>query len=78
MLVHRAKIARTNHLVDATPIPNWTLLLSKFIALVKMQLVLLSVIMVSGILFQGYNGYFNFEIGSLKPNDHITHLCRLF
>jgi ABC-2 type transport system permease protein len=63
MLVHRAKIARANHLIDATPIPNWTLLLSKLIALIKMQFVLLAVIMVSGILFQMYNGYTNFEIG---------------
>ncbi|KGL63070.1 ABC transporter permease/M1 family aminopeptidase [Polaribacter sp. Hel1_85] len=63
MLVHRAKIAKVNHLVDATPIPNWTLLFSKVIALIKMQLVLLAVIMVSGMLFQAYNGFYNFEIG---------------
>ena len=63
MLVHRAKIDKVNHLVDATPIPNWTLLFSKLIALIKMQLVLLSIIMVSGILFQIYKGYYNFEIG---------------
>ena len=63
MLVHRGKIANMNHLVDVTPIPNWTLFLSKFIALIKMQFVLISVIMVSGILFQMYNGYFNFELG---------------
>ena len=62
MLVHRAKIAKVNHLVDATPIPNWTLLFSKVIALVKMQLVLLAVIMVSGMIFQTYNGFYNFEI----------------
>ena len=63
MLVHRAKIAKTNHLIDATPIPNWTLVLSKLIALIKMQLVLLGVILISGILFQIYKGYYNFEIG---------------
>ena len=63
MLVHRAKIAKVNHLVDATPIPNWTFLFSKLIALIKMQLLLLTVIMVSGILFQIYKGYYNFEIG---------------
>jgi ABC-2 type transport system permease protein len=62
MLIHRAKIARVNHLVDATPIPNWTLLFSKVIALIKMQFVLLTVIMVSGIFFQINNGYYNFEI----------------
>ncbi|NVJ88589.1 MAG: hypothetical protein HWD82_04030 [Flavobacteriaceae bacterium] len=63
MLVHRAKIARVNHLIDATPIPNWTLLFSKFLALIKMQLVLLAVVMISGMAFQVYNGYYNFEIG---------------
>lgn len=63
MLVHRAKIENVNQLLDTTPIPNWTLLLSKFIALLKMQFVLLTVIMLSGIIFQIYNGHFDFEIG---------------
>lgn len=63
MIVHRGIMAKSNHLIDVTPIPNWTLLLSKFIALIKMQFVLLFVIMVGGIIFQIYRGYFNFEIG---------------
>ena len=63
MLVHRGSMSNMNHLVDVTPTPNWTLFVSKFIALIKMQLVLLGVIMVSGILFQMYNGYFDFELG---------------
>ncbi|TMM28601.1 hypothetical protein FDT66_13420 [Polaribacter aestuariivivens] len=63
MLVQRARTARISHLVDSTPIPNWALLFSKLIALLKMQLVLLAVIMVSGMLFQAYNGYYDFEIG---------------
>lgn len=62
MLVQRANTAKINHLVDSTPVPNWTLLFSKLIALLKMQLVLLTVIMVAGILFQMYRGYYNFEI----------------
>ena len=63
MLVQRARTAKISHLVDSTPIPNWTLLFSKLIAILKMQLVLLAVIMVSGMLFQAYQGYYNFEIG---------------
>lgn len=63
MLVHRAKIARIDHLIDSTPIPNWVLLLSKLVALLKMQMLLLLVIMVGGILIQMYNGYYDFEIG---------------
>ncbi|WP_445956983.1 M1 family aminopeptidase [Yeosuana sp.] len=63
MLVHRGKIANMNHLVDVTPIPNWTLLMSKLIALLKMQVIMLVVIMIGGMTIQIYNGYYNFEIG---------------
>ena len=63
MLVHRAKIARANHIIDATPIPNWSLLVSKLIALIKMQLALLTVVLISGLSFQIYNGFYDFQIG---------------
>ena len=63
LLIHRAKMNRVNHLVDSTPIPNWTLLFSKVLAIIKMQLTLLAVIMVAGVFFQIYNGYYNFEFG---------------
>ena len=63
MLIRRGEIAKTNHLVDVTPVKNWSLMLSKFIAILKMQLLLLAVIVVAGVLFQTYKGYYNFEIG---------------
>lgn len=63
MLIHRGTTARMNHLIDVTATPNWVLLFSKFLALVKMQVVLLSVIMIAGILFQIYKGFYDFEIG---------------
>lgn len=63
MLVHRGKMAKANHLVDVTPTPNWVLWLSKLIALLKVQLVLLSVVMIAGIIYQVYEGFYNFEIG---------------
>ncbi|MEO9572026.1 MAG: M1 family aminopeptidase [Polaribacter sp.] len=78
MLVHRAKIAKVNHLVDATPIPNWTLLFSKVIALIKMQLVLLAVIMVSGMVFQAYNGFYNFEIGHYLMELYLLNFLSYF
>ena len=62
ILVHRARMANVNQLVDTTPIPNWVLLFSKFIALVKMQLLLLSIVMIGGILVQTYNGFYQYEI----------------
>ncbi len=63
MLLHRSKSRRMNHLIDATTIPNWSLLGSKFLALVMMQITLLSFLMFCGICIQIYNGYFQFEIG---------------
>ncbi|WP_047545849.1 ABC transporter permease/M1 family aminopeptidase [Psychroserpens sp. Hel_I_66] len=63
MLVNRSKTSRINGLIDVTPVPNWTLFLSKFVAIIKMQVLLLAVIMVAGILFQIYSGYYDFEIG---------------
>jgi len=63
MLVHRSRIASINQLVDVTPIPNWVLLFSKFIALVKMQMTLLLLVLIGGVLVQTYNGYYQYEIG---------------
>lgn len=63
ILIHRGVSTRMNHLIDVTPVPNWVLLFSKFLALFKMQMLLLAVIMIGGIAIQCYKGYFNFEIG---------------
>ena len=62
-LLHRSRLSNVNQLIDATPTPNWILLGSKFLAIVKMQMILISLAMISGILFQIYNGYYDFEIG---------------
>ena len=45
-------VSNVNQLIDTTPTPNWILLGSKFLALIKMQLILVSLVMISGILFQ--------------------------
>ena len=63
LLIHRSRISNVNQLIDTTPTPNWILLGSKFLAIVKMQLVLLSLIMITGIIFQIYKGYYDFQIG---------------
>lgn len=62
-LLQMAANSRMNNLVDSTPIPNWTLLLSKFLALARMTIVILFLGMISCILVQIYYGYYNFEIG---------------
>lgn len=63
MLIQRSRTSKVDQLVHVTATPNWTILLSKLLALVKMQFILLSIIMISGIGVQIFNGYYNFEIG---------------
>ncbi|MGG8495525.1 ABC transporter permease/M1 family aminopeptidase [Tenacibaculum sp. TC6] len=62
MLVHRGKMAKVNHLVDVTPTPNWVLWLSKLIALLKVQLLLLAIVMVAGVIYQTYKGFYHYEL----------------
>lgn len=63
VLLNNSQASRMNLLIDSTPIPNWSLLLSKFIALVQMVAVVFLVGILSGILIQVYLGYYNFELG---------------
>ncbi|MEM6523699.1 MAG: M1 family aminopeptidase [Bacteroidota bacterium] len=63
MLINRHRMSRIDQMVDVSPIPNWTLLLSKFIALVKVQFVLLALIIIAGVIIQTYDGYYEYNIG---------------
>ena len=63
MLVHKDITSNMNQLVDAAPISNLALLISKVIAVVKMQAILLFIMMLVGICIQIYNGYYQLEIG---------------
>lgn len=62
ILMYRSKMARVDSLIDICPQPNWVYLLSKVIAIFKMQLMLLTLVMVAGIFAQILNGYYKFEI----------------
>jgi len=63
MLIHRGRTTRMSTIVDTTPTPNWVFQLSHFLAIVKMQIVLLLVVMLAGIIIQISKGYYHFEIG---------------
>lgn len=63
MLIDRSKSAKMNQLLDASPVSSWVLVLSKFFALVKMQMMLLALVAVAGILVQTFAGYFQYELG---------------
>ncbi|MEM7372978.1 MAG: hypothetical protein AAF587_30430 [Bacteroidota bacterium] len=63
VLVHKDRLYRMNSFVDISPQADWVSLLSKLLSLLKMQLVLLSLVMIGGIIAQLLAGYYRLEIG---------------
>lgn len=62
MLIHRDRIAGMDTLINVTPTPDWVLLISKTLALIKIQMLLLLVLIVCGITLQLSNGFFRIDI----------------
>ena len=62
-LIWREREARMAQMLDAMPVPDWLPLLSKTLALIALQALMLAVAMVCGILIQMFKGYFAFEPG---------------
>ncbi len=61
MLVQRERRAKMFELVDVTHTPNWVQYFSKFIALIKVQMLLLLVVMFTCIIIQISEGYYTIE-----------------
>ena len=62
LLIHRERKANMNQLMDINPVPNWVLLGGKFVAIIKIQCLLLLIVMISGMITQAYKGFYHFEI----------------
>ncbi|HYF03579.1 MAG TPA: M1 family aminopeptidase [Patescibacteria group bacterium] len=76
-LVWKERELRIDQIYDALPTAGWMPFLSKFIALIGVQAALLFVVMVSGILVQAFQGYFNFEIDLYIKELFGLHLLNL-
>lgn len=61
-VVHRDKSMKFNQIMDALPMPNWVMYGSKFLALVLMCLMLVTMPLISGIFNQVIQGYTDFQI----------------
>ncbi len=62
ILIQRSTATRMNLLVDSTPIPNWSLLLSKFLTLNYLTWFILALSILACIGIQIAYGYYHFEI----------------
>jgi ABC-2 type transport system permease protein len=63
ILINRARISGMDQLVDSTAVSTWSLFLSKFFAILLMQVTLLFLIIIAGVSVQIFNGYFYFDFG---------------
>jgi ABC-2 type transport system permease protein len=63
LLINKARRYKMNLMLDATPIMDWQLLLSKIGAISLVQVVQLLLFIIIGISIQIINGYYNFEFG---------------
>jgi len=71
-LVWREREARMGQMLDALPIPSWLPMLSKLIALIGLQAMLMAVVMLCGMSIQIVKGYF-----ILEPGLYLYHLFLL-
>ena len=62
-LVWRERTNKINQITDALPIKNYTLLMSKFIAMLMIMLILNFTIILSCLMLQTAAGYHNYETG---------------
>ena len=84
--VHRTRQNKTFEFYDALPVTNSTLYLSKILALIGVAVVLTLLNVVVGVLYQTFNGYFNYELGmyliynftSIFPSYLMTLLLAFF
>lgn len=62
-VMHRERGVKYDQIFGSLPIPNRIVYGSKFLALVLISFILVNMILVSGVLNQVLQGYFNFEFG---------------
>jgi ABC-2 type transport system permease protein len=62
ILVWRERDSKVDELIGTSPLAPWVPFVSKFLALVAIQVVLLFVVMITGIGIQMYNGYYKIEL----------------
>jgi ABC-2 type transport system permease protein len=77
-LVWRERDAQLSQIVDALPVQRWVLFLSKLLALMMVQVIVVLIIMAAGVVVQVSHGYYRFEFGLYFTNLFGIVLIRLW
>jgi ABC-2 type transport system permease protein len=62
LIMNRARAAHINQILDVTPTLNWVMLTGRFIALLVMVFTINAIIILSGIIIQTYNGFYDYQL----------------
>lgn len=74
IIIHKPKLAGMYCLIDVTPVKNQVLMAGKILALIKLQMLILSSLLISGVLVQIVNTYYDFEIHHYLFDLYCIHL----
>lgn len=78
LIINKEKTHNVQMLVAASPIETTTLFVSKLIALLQLQVLLLSVMLIVGVGIQLYNGYYNIQLPLYLLNLFVIQFFGLF
>ncbi len=70
LLMHRSRVSKMNLIMDATPVSNWQLVLSKIGAISLLHVIQLALFFLLGLGLQVFNAFYNFELSI-----HLFHLA---
>ncbi|MEE9374273.1 MAG: M1 family aminopeptidase [Saprospiraceae bacterium] len=62
MIINRKRADNIYQLEDVSPTFDWSFVVSKFMSITLMQGILFLIPIIAGIIYQVYNGYYNFEL----------------
>ena len=78
ILVFRDRAVGMQDLTASTLQPNWIFLITKMLAILKMQLVLLTLALLSGVIIQTLHGYYRYEFLHYFFELYILNLIHFF
>ncbi|WP_010517574.1 ABC transporter permease/M1 family aminopeptidase [Croceivirga radicis] len=73
-VLHRERKVKYDQIFGALPIPNAIIYWAKFCSLVLLAFLLVNMILISGVLNQIFQGYFNFEFGKYFTELYLFEL----
>jgi ABC-2 type transport system permease protein len=73
-VIWRERDVRFDQIHDSLPLRDWTDLVSRFFALVGVEALLVTVVLICGVASQAFNGYYHFELAEYFKELYLVYL----